>query len=116
MTYRLLVRIGVVGAGGVGGLVAGLLARGGHPVALVARGATLDAIRNHGLRIDSPLGVFEARVEAGAVDELAPVDALLVAVKTWQVPAVTATLAPMLAPRAIVVTVQNGVAVARARG
>jgi 2-dehydropantoate 2-reductase len=102
-------RIGVVGAGGVGGLVAGLLARSGHPVALVARGATLDAIQSHGLRIDSPLGVFDARIEVGAVDELAPVDALLVAVKTWQVPAVAATLAPMLAPRAIVVPVQNGV-------
>ena len=102
-------RIGVVGAGGVGGLVAGLLARAGHPVALVARGAALDAIRARGLRIDSSLGVFDARLEAGAVEELAPVDVVLLAVKTWQVSVVAPTLAPMLAPRAIVVPIQNGV-------
>jgi 2-dehydropantoate 2-reductase len=102
-------RIGVIGAGGVGGIIAGLLARAGHDVALVARGPALEAIRGRGLRIDSPLGVFDARVAVGPVDALDPVDALLVAVKTWQVPEVAASLAPMLAPRAIVVPLQNGV-------
>jgi 2-dehydropantoate 2-reductase len=102
-------RIGVVGAGGVGGLVAGLLSRSGHEVALVARGDALAAVRAHGLRIDSPLGVFTARVDAGAVGELAPVDAALVAVKTWQVKEVASTLGSMLAPGAIVVPLQNGV-------
>jgi 2-dehydropantoate 2-reductase len=102
-------RIGVVGAGGVGGIVAGLMARAGHDVALVARGGTLDAIVARGLRIDSSLGVFDARVDAGTVETLAPVDALLVAVKTWQVPEVAASSARMLAPRAIVVPLQNGV-------
>jgi 2-dehydropantoate 2-reductase len=102
-------RIGIVGAGGVGGLIAGLLARAGNDVALVARGAALEAVRARGLHVDSPIGVFDARVDAGPVEALAPVDALFIAVKTWQVPEVAATLGPMLAPRGIVVPLQNGV-------
>jgi 2-dehydropantoate 2-reductase len=102
-------RIGVVGAGGVGGLVAALLARAGHDVAVVARGATLAAIRARGLRIDSPLGAFDARVDAGPIEALAPVEALLLAVKAWQVPEIAASAGRMLAPGAIAVPLQNGV-------
>jgi 2-dehydropantoate 2-reductase len=102
-------RIGVVGAGGVGGLIAGLLARAGHDVALVVRGAALEAIRTRGLHVDSPLGVFTANVAAGAIEEMAPVDALLLAVKAWQVKDVAATLGPMLTSESIVVPLQNGV-------
>ena len=103
-------RIGIVGAGGVGGLVAGLLARAGHDVVVVARGMTLEAIRERGLRIESPLGVFATRVEATDVArDVAPVEALLVAVKTWQVPEVAASLGPMLGRDGIVVPLENGV-------
>jgi 2-dehydropantoate 2-reductase len=103
-------RIGIVGAGGVGGLIAGLLSRAGHDVAIVARGKMLDAVRNRGLRIESPLGTFTVRVEvAEAAGGLAPVDALLVAVKTWQVPEVAATLGPALGREGVVVPLQNGV-------
>jgi 2-dehydropantoate 2-reductase len=103
-------RIGIVGAGGVGGLIAGLLSRAGHDVAVVARGSMLQAVRDRGLRIDSPLGTFAARVEAvAAASELAPVDAMLVAVKAWQVPEVAASLAPALGRDGIVVPLQNGV-------
>jgi len=102
-------RIGIVGAGGVGGLIAGLLARAGHGVALVARGRAREAIQERGLRIDSPLGVFTARVDTGSPQELAPVDAVLLAVKTWQVPEVAATLGPMLGRDTLVATLQNGV-------
>jgi 2-dehydropantoate 2-reductase len=102
-------RIGIVGAGGVGGLIAGLLARAGHGVGLVARGRTREAIEEKGLRVDSPLGVFTARVDVGSPEELAPVDAVLLAVKTWQVPEVAATLGPMLRRDTVVATLQNGV-------
>jgi 2-dehydropantoate 2-reductase len=102
-------RIGIVGAGGVGGLVAGLLSRAGHDVALVTRGKALESIRERGLRVDSTLGTFTARIEAGSARELAPVDALLLAVKTWQVPEVAASLGAMLRPGGIVVPLQNGV-------
>jgi 2-dehydropantoate 2-reductase len=107
--YRRAMRVGIVGAGGVGGLIAGLLARAGDEVAVVAREKTRDALRERGIRVDSPLGVFAARVEVGSPQELAPVDAVLIAVKTWQVTAVAQALGPMLRPDTLVATLQNGV-------
>jgi 2-dehydropantoate 2-reductase len=102
-------RIGIVGAGGVGGLIAGLLSRAGHEVALVARGQALEAIRARGLRVESPHAVFTAKVEAARAEDLQPVDAMLLAVKTWQVPELAATLGPSLRPGGFVVPLQNGV-------
>jgi 2-dehydropantoate 2-reductase len=103
-------RIGIVGAGGVGGLVAGLLARAGSDVALVARGAALAAIRAHGLRVESPLGTFTVPVEAAAApDELAPAHAVLLAVKAWQVPEVATAVRPFVAEGGFVVPLQNGI-------
>jgi len=43
------VRVGIIGAGGVGGYYGGLLARAGHPVSFLARGANLSALREHGV-------------------------------------------------------------------
>jgi 2-dehydropantoate 2-reductase len=103
-------RIAVVGPGGVGGLVAGLLARAGHDVVLIARGAALTALRDHGVRVDSPLGTFSARVEAVASPEgVTAVDAALLAVKSWQVPDVARQIAPLLGAKGFVVPLQNGV-------
>ena len=54
-------RILVHGAGAVGGYFGGRLARAGHSVAFVARGAHLDALRRDGLRVDSIAGDFTVR-------------------------------------------------------
>ncbi len=104
-------RIAIVGAGGVGGLLGGLLARAGEEVVLVTRGEALAAIRRDGLRVDSPLGSFTVPVAAAAEDPAAlpPADAVLVAVKAWQVPELAPNLAPLAAPGAPVVPLQNGV-------
>lgn len=48
----------IIGVGGVGGLMGGLLAKAGFDVTFVARGATAQAMRQHGLRIKSILGDF----------------------------------------------------------
>ena len=108
-------RIIVVGAGGVGGLVGGLLARSGVDVAFVARGAQLKALRERGLRVDSARGNFElASVEAAENPaELRPADVVLVAVKSWQVPEVAPKLAPLLAEGGYAVPLENGVDAAR---
>jgi 2-dehydropantoate 2-reductase len=105
------VRIAIVGAGGVGGLLAGLLARAGVEVRLVARGAHAEAIRRDGLRVDSPLGVFSVRIPVVAEDPAAigPVDAVLVAVKAWQVAGLAPRLAPLVAAGGVAVPLQNGV-------
>ncbi|HET9552422.1 MAG TPA: 2-dehydropantoate 2-reductase [Anaeromyxobacteraceae bacterium] len=105
-------RIAIVGAGGVGGFLAGLLARAGRDeVVLVARGATLEAVRAGGLAVDSPLGAFTARPALVTDDPAAagPCDAVLVAVKSWQVAALAPTLAPLLAGGGVAVPLQNGV-------
>lgn len=104
-------RIAIVGAGGVGGLLGALLARSGAEVVVVARGGQLDAVRRNGLRVTSPMGEFSVRVAAAAADPAAlpPADAVLVAVKAWQVPEVAAALAPLVARGGVVVPLQNGV-------
>jgi 2-dehydropantoate 2-reductase len=104
-------RIAIVGAGGVGGLLGGLLARAGSEVVVLARGEHGDAIRARGIRVDSPLGRFTAPVAAVSADPaaLGPVDAVLVAVKAWQVAALAPALAPLLAAGGVAVPLQNGV-------
>jgi 2-dehydropantoate 2-reductase len=104
-------RIAIVGAGGVGGLAAALLARGGNEVLVVARGAQLAAIRERGIALDSPLGTFTIRPAAASDDPaaLGTADAVLVCVKAWQVEEVAPRLAPLLGGRGFAVPLQNGV-------
>ena len=49
----------IIGAGAVGGTIGGCLALAGHEVVLTARGAHLDALRRHGLRLSTPSGTDE---------------------------------------------------------
>lgn len=65
-------RVGVIGAGAVGGTLAALLQRGGHSVEVTARGAHLDAIRAHGLRLTGAWGGYTAAVSASEKLQLAP--------------------------------------------
>jgi len=103
-------RIAVVGAGAIGGFLAAALARSGTRVAVVARGAHLEAIRRDGLRVESELGSFSARVDAGDdLRELGDFDALLLTFKAHQWPEVLPQLAPFAQSAATVVTLQNGV-------
>src|SRR6266702_2802290 len=115
-------RVAVVGAGGVGGLVGGLLAHAGLEVAFVARGAQLAALRERGLRVDSPRAAFHLpRVEAAEdPGALAPADVVLVAVKGWQVREVAPRLTALCKPDGFALPLENGVeaasALARALG
>lgn len=70
-------RIGVIGAGAVGGTFAALLAVRGHEVEVTARGAQLDAIRAEGLLLDGGWGEHRARVAAHPVLEERPELAIL---------------------------------------
>lgn len=104
-------RIAIVGAGGVGGLLAGLLARAGSEVAVLARGAHGEAIRARGVQVDSPLGRFAIPMAAVAEDPaaLGRADAVLVAVKAWQVRGLAPSLAPLVAGGGVAVPLENGV-------
>jgi 2-dehydropantoate 2-reductase len=55
-------KIAVLGAGAVGGTLAGLLARAGHEVAVTARGENLEAIRTLGLHLDGGWGEYTAKL------------------------------------------------------
>ena len=68
-------KVGVMGAGSIGGYFGGMLARGGHDVTFIARGDNLDAIRRDGLRMQTQAGDFT--VPCGATDrpELKPIEA-----------------------------------------
>lgn len=79
----------VIGAGAVGGLVAARLARAGHDVAVVARGAQLAAIRAGGVTVHAPGGAdrvalraFATPDEAARAGALDPATVVLLAVKT----------------------------------
>jgi len=105
-------KIAVVGTGGVGGYFGGLLARAGHDVTFLARGAHLEAIRRDGLRlITASHGEF-AIAPARAEDDPAkvgPVEYVVVAVKTYHLEAVAPTLGPMVGDGTTVIPLLNGV-------
>lgn len=104
-------RIAVFGAGAVGGYFGGRLAQAGEDVVFVARGNHLRAILNEGLRVTSINGDFIVR-PAQATDDpscVGPMDAILLAVKAWQVPEAARALRPMIGAATIIVPLQNGV-------
>ncbi len=104
-------KIAVVGVGGVGGYFGGRLANAGIDVTFIARGATLEALRSRGLRVESIQGDFELGRVSATHDpsSVGPVDAILMAVKTWQLPEAAASLGPMIGPRTAVVPLENGI-------
>ena len=103
-------RFTVLGAGAIGGYVGAALARGGADVTLIARGAHLAAMREHGVRVLSPRGDFAAHPpvtdDIGAV---ADADVVFVALKAYSLPEIAPRLGELLAPRAAVIWAQNGI-------
>jgi 2-dehydropantoate 2-reductase len=104
-------KIAVFGTGGVGGYFGGRLAKAGEDVVFISRGAHLEAIREHGLRVDSVRGDFLIR-PAQATDDpgsIGIVDLVIVAVKAWQIPQVAESMVPLIGPETMVLPLQNGV-------
>jgi 2-dehydropantoate 2-reductase len=103
-------RVAVVGAGAVGSYFGGMLARSGVPVTLIARAAHVEAIRANKLFIDAL--TFQERVAVNASTEISAArdaDVVLFCVKMTDTEEAARSLAPYLAPNAIVVSLQNGV-------
>jgi 2-dehydropantoate 2-reductase len=104
-------RIAIFGAGGAGGYFGARLAQAGEDVTFIARGEHLDAIRQHGLRIDSIHGDFivsPAQATANP-EEVGTVDMVLLGVKAWQVPVISQAMRPLVGPDTVIVPLQNGV-------
>ena len=104
-------KIAILGSGAVGGYYGARLARDGHDVTFVARGAHLAAIRERGLEIRSPaLGDFVAKGRAEEdTSRVGPVDLVIFAVKAYDNPTALPMLRPMLGESTVVLSVQNGV-------
>jgi 2-dehydropantoate 2-reductase len=104
-------RIAVIGAGAVGGIFGGRLQQAGHDVTFVARGATLAALRERGLQLDSVDGDLTLSAVKATDDPstIGVVDVVLVCVKSTQVTSVAPTLRPLVGPDTAVIPLQNGV-------
>jgi 2-dehydropantoate 2-reductase len=104
-------RIAVMAAGAVGGYFGARLAAAGHDVSFIARGTHLEAIRRHGLRIESPLGDLNIRDAKATPDpsEIGVVDIALFAVKLWDTEVAAKAALPLVGADTRVITFQNGV-------
>lgn len=110
-----VMRIGVVGAGAVGGFFGSLLSRAGHEVTVLARGEHLEAIRQHGLRVRSfrsgdPGGEWVAWPHAtDDPAESGVQDLILFAVKSYDTDQAARAIAPWVGPATTILGLQNGV-------
>ncbi|HVF53715.1 MAG TPA: 2-dehydropantoate 2-reductase [Actinomycetota bacterium] len=104
-------RIAVFGVGGVGGYFGGRLAEAGEDVAFIARGKHLEAMRTHGLHVESINGDFNIDPVNATDDprEVGPVDFVLVGVKAWQLKDAAAAIKPLVGETTTVVPLLNGV-------
>jgi 2-dehydropantoate 2-reductase len=104
-------KITIMGPGGVGGYFGARLAAAGNDVTFVARGAHLEAMRKHGLRLESDIGNLRlnpVNVVASAGD-IAAAEAIIFAVKMRDTETAAESLRPLVAKGATIFTFQNGV-------
>jgi 2-dehydropantoate 2-reductase len=104
-------RVAVMAAGAVGGYFGGRMAAAGHDVAFIARGAHRDAIRRHGLKIESTHGDLHLK-DVNVTDDpkqVGAVDLVLFAVKLWDTETAGEQTRPLVGSNTRVITLQNGV-------
>src|SRR2546425_895400 len=91
-------RIAVLGSGGIGGYYGALLAKAGHDIVFIARGAHLEAMQRRGLTMRTPAG--ESTVPVTAVADtrtVEPVDVVLFCVKSYDTEPAAHSLEPLMA-------------------
>jgi 2-dehydropantoate 2-reductase len=103
-------RICVVGAGAIGGLLAVKLAAAGAKVSVVIRGAHLQAVRSTGLKlIEADKETVQVLPAAEHIAELGPQDVLILGLKAHQLVPIIEEVAAAIGPQTCVVTTQNGI-------
>ncbi|OUM03736.1 2-dehydropantoate 2-reductase [Variovorax sp. JS1663] len=105
-------KIAVIGAGAIGGLVGAKLALAGEDVTFIVRGANLDAIATNGIRLISAEGGEQVARNVKATDrydQAGPQDMVILAMKAHQVEAVAGEVPKLFGPKTVVVTMQNGI-------
>lgn len=102
----------VVGAGSIGGFVGAKLALAGEDVTLVARGANLQAIRAHGMRVimhDGTEQVAHGVRAAATPAEAGPQDIVILGMKAHQVAPVAGDIASLCHGNTVIIPMQNGI-------
>jgi 2-dehydropantoate 2-reductase len=105
-------RVCIVGAGAIGGLLGVRLALAGQEVSVLARGENLAAIRSNGLRLIEPDGSTLVASDLAATDDLAalgPQDVVVLALKAHQIADIAPALPTVYSSDTVVVPLQNGV-------
>jgi 2-dehydropantoate 2-reductase len=103
-------KVCVIGAGAIGGLLAAKLARAGEDVSVVARGAHLAAIASSGLTLIEEGAQTVAKVKASdRIADFGEQDLIILGMKAHQVAAVVGDLPAIMGPRTAVLTAQNGI-------
>jgi 2-dehydropantoate 2-reductase len=101
--------VAIVGAGAIGGWLADAFDRAGWRVGVLARGATLAALRASGLRVERDGEVRHSSPRAGGPEELGVQDYLLLTVKAQALPELAPSLAPLIGPATRVISATNGI-------
>jgi len=106
-----MMRIAIMGAGGVGAYFGGRLARASQDVTFIARGEHLRALQERGLEVHSPLGDFTLPTVKATDDPatVGPMDLVLVCVKAYDTETAARAMRPMVGPETAVLSLQNGV-------
>ena len=104
-------KVCVVGAGAIGGMMAAKLANSGHELSVIARGAHLEAIRSNGLKYIDKEGelVITDLFATADMSEITGQDLVLLGVKAHQIAPIADQLQDMLADDGVIVTLQNGI-------
>ena len=105
-------KVAVIGAGAIGGLVGAKLAAAGEDVTFLVRGANLEAIRARGIKLVERDGAEQVVRDVRATNDYAEAgvqDLVILAVKAHQVASVAADVPRLFGPDTMVVTMQNGI-------
>ena len=110
MTSESFNKVCIYGAGAIGGWIGARLAAAGCRVSVVARGATLEALQRHGLRLreNSVESVWPVQVSADPA-QLGVQDLVVVAVKAPGLLEVARRIAPLIGADTVVLSAMNGV-------
>ncbi len=103
-------KVCIYGAGAIGGWMGLKLAQAGCDLSVVARGETLTALQQHGLRLQQGQDVASVQVTASADPAALGVqDLVIIAVKAPALAGVAQAIAPLIGPDTVVLTAMNGV-------
>lgn len=104
-------RIAVMGTGAVGAYFGARLAAAGHDLVFIARGKHLEAMRRHGLRVNSPGGALHIENACFTADasDAGKVELILFCVKSYDTESAAEFLAPLIGAPTAILSLQNGI-------